>query len=148
MSPSAFSEDQLVEQPAIQLFAELGWETLSAADEVVGVGILPHPSLKGERIYLGREFKSEVVLVARLRTVLERLNSTLPIEAIASAVDELSRDRSAMTPAAANRELWQLMRDGVKVSVSNKEKGGVKAERVRVVDWDNPASNDFLLISQ
>jgi len=26
----------LVEQPAIQLFAELGWETLSASDEVMG----------------------------------------------------------------------------------------------------------------
>lgn len=137
MSPSAFSEDQLVEQPAIQLFAELGWETLSASDEVMGASGT-----------LGREFKFEVVLAARLRTVLERLNSTLPIEAIASAVDELSRDRSAMTPAAANRELWQFMRDGVKVSVPNKEKGGIKAERVRVVDWENPAANDFLLVSQ
>ncbi len=57
MSPSAFSEDQLVEQPAIQLFAELGWETLSASEEVMG-----------DSGTLGREFKSEVVL--------ERLNST------------------------------------------------------------------------
>lgn len=133
----SYTEDSLVEQPAIQLFSELGWETLSASEEVMGA--------TGT---LGREFKSEVVLVARLRIVLERLNSTLPIEAIASAVDELSRDRSAMTPAAANRELWQLMRDGVKVSVPNKEKGGVKAERVRVVDWENPATNEFLLVSQ
>jgi len=35
----------------------------------------------------------EVVLVPRLRTTLEKLNPQLPQEAIASAVDELSRDR-------------------------------------------------------
>jgi hypothetical protein len=28
--PHAYTEDQLVEQPAIGLFAELGWTTLSA----------------------------------------------------------------------------------------------------------------------
>ena len=31
----SYSESELVEQPAIRLFAELDWETLSAADEVV-----------------------------------------------------------------------------------------------------------------
>ncbi len=132
-----YTENSLVEQPAIQLFAELGWNTLSASDEVMGASST-----------LGREFKSEVVLTSHLRPVLERLNPALPTEAISAANDELSRDRSAMTPAAANRELWQLMRDGVKVSVPNKEKGGVKAERVRVVDWENSAANDFLLVNQ
>ena len=35
-----YTEDSLVEQPAIRLFAQLGWETLSAADEVLGVAHL------------------------------------------------------------------------------------------------------------
>ena len=97
---------------------------------------------------LGRETKSEVVLAVRLRSALTRLNPSLPPEAINAAVDELSRDRSAMLPAAANRELWELMRDGVKVSVPDLVRGGQKDERVRVVDWENPAANDFLLVSQ
>jgi type I restriction enzyme R subunit len=137
MSPVNYSEDSLVEQPAIQLFAELGWETLSASDEVMGASGT-----------LGRETKSEVVLAVRLRNVLVRLNPSLPPEAISAAVDELSRDRSAMLPAAANRELWALMRDGVKVSVPDLIRGGQKDERVRVVDWDDPTANDFLLVSQ
>ena len=137
MTPNAYTENQLVEQPAIQLFAELGWETLSASDEVMGASGT-----------LGRETKSEVVLTARLRAVLARLNPSLPPEAISAAVDELSRDRSAMLPTAANRELWALMRDGVKVSVPDLVRGGQKDERVRVVDWENPAANDFLLVSQ
>lgn len=144
----SYTEDSLIEQPAIQLFAELGWETLSASDEVMGTNPLPNPPPKGEGISLGRETKSEVVLAARLRAVLARLNPFLPPEAINAAVDELSRDRSAMTPPAANRELWALMRDGVKVSVPDAAKGGVKTERVRVVDWADPAANDFLLVSQ
>ena len=132
-----YTEDSLVEQPAIQLFAELGWVTLVASDEVLGA--------EGT---LGRETKSEVVLAARLRKVLAQLNPALPVEAINAAVDELSRDRSAMLPTAANRELWALMRDGVKVSVPDLARGGLKVERVKVVDWDDPAANDFLLVSQ
>jgi len=37
------------------------------------------------------------VLVSRLHAALERLNPTLPREAITAAVDELTRDRSAMS---------------------------------------------------
>ena len=34
--PHAYTEDQLVEQPAIGLFAELGWQTASALEETFG----------------------------------------------------------------------------------------------------------------
>ncbi len=137
MSPHAYTEDQLVEQPAIRLFAELGWQTVSAMEEVFG----PNGTL-------GRETSGEVVLTPRLRAALKKLNPHLPDEAIAIALDELTRDRSAMSLAAANREVCTLMKDGVKVSVPDRERGGQKAERVRVVDWENPAANDFLLVSQ
>ena len=36
MSAHAYTEDQLVEQPAIGLFAELGWQTVSAWEEIFG----------------------------------------------------------------------------------------------------------------
>src|SRR5690348_6650455 len=104
--PDAYTEDQLVEQPAIGLFAELGWQTVSAMEEIFG-----------QSGTLGRETSGEVVLVPKLRAVLERLNPKLPTEAIASAVDELTRDRSAMTLAGANREACGLLKDGVKVAV-------------------------------
>ena len=95
-----------------------------------------------------RETKGEVVLVARLRAALERLNPALPPEAITAAVDELTRDRSAMRLEAANREVYLLLKDGIKVSVPDQEHGGQKTERVRVMDWEHPANNDFLLVSQ
>ena len=137
MSPNAYSEDQLVEQPAIGLFAALGWHTLSALEETLGANGT-----------LGRATKGEVVLVKRLRAALARFNSTLPAEAIQCAIDELTRERSAMSLEAANREVYRLLQEGVAVSVPDSEHGGQKAERLRVIDWETPANNDFLLVSQ
>jgi hypothetical protein len=48
----AYTEDQLVEQPAIGLFAEMGWQTVSAMEETFGAGGT-----------LGRETKGEAVPV-------------------------------------------------------------------------------------
>ena len=100
--PHAYTEDQLVEQPAIGLFAEPGWQTVSALEETFGA--------TGT---LRRETKGEVVLVSRLRAALERLNPALPPEAITAAVDELTRDRSARVcdekVTEKRRALWGVL---------------------------------------
>ncbi len=153
MTIGAYTEGQLVEQPAIGLFSELGWTTASASDETFGT--------TGTLL---RETKGEVVLVSRLRAALVRLNPTLPPEALSTAVDELTRDRSAMSLEAANREVYALMKDGIRVSItvaspstsgrgergegSRQGEGGQEIIRVRIIDWENPAANDFLLVSQ
>jgi type I restriction enzyme R subunit len=137
MSPHGYTEDQLVEQPAIGLFSGLGWATVSAIDETFGPGGM-----------LGRETRGEAVLTPRLRDALGRLNAGVPPEALQAAIDELVRDRSAMTLEAANREVYQLLKDGVLVSLPDRENGGQKTERLRVIDWDHPERNDFLLVSQ
>ena len=134
---NTYTEDQLVEQPSIGLFVDLGWETASAAEEVFGTNGT-----------LGRLSKAETVLAGRLRAALGKLNPALPPEAITSAIDELARDRSAMSLVAANREVHELLKHGVRVSVPDKERGGQKPERVRVIDWENAEANDFLLVSQ
>jgi type I restriction enzyme R subunit len=136
--PHANTEDQLVEQPAILLFAAMGWETVSASDEVMG----PTGTL-------GRETTTEVVLVSRLRAALGRLNPTAPPEALAIAIDSLARNRSTMSLVAANREVYDVLKNGISVSVPDREHGGQKMERLRIIDWLNPlAGNDFLLVSQ
>lgn len=137
MSPHPYSEDQLVEQPAIGLFADLGWQTVTAQEETLGAGGT-----------LGRETKGEVVLTDRLRAALTRLNPGLPSDAIQTGIDELARDRSAMGLEAANREIYRLQKDGIPVSIPDRTHGGQKTERLRVVDWEQPDNNDFLLVSQ
>jgi type I restriction enzyme, R subunit len=88
-----------------------------------------------------------VVLLARLRPAMERLNPHLPSEAFRLATEELLRERSLMSAAHANREVYDLLKEGVKVSFRD-EDGNEKVETVRVIDWDNPHNNDFLLASQ
>lgn len=110
-----------------------------------------------------RETKGEVVLVSRLRAALERLNPALPREAITAAVDELTRDRSAMSLEATNREVYRLLKEGIAISVAEKDsnsgsaelplrpntqggaatpsyqKGGQTTVRVQVINWRQPA---------
>lgn len=64
---------------------------------------------------------SEVILIHRLRADLVRLNPDLPSEAIELAIEELTRDRSVMSQANANREVYSLLKNGVKVSFRGKE---------------------------
>lgn len=137
MNPTGYTEDSLVEQPAIALLAELGWETVNVYHEFdLGTSTL------------GRETKAEVILTARLRPAMETLNPDAPADALRQAVEELTRDRSRMSMAAANREIYNLIKNGVRVSVADPEGDGQTVEVVRVIDWENPANNDFLLCSQ
>ncbi|HRC73804.1 MAG TPA: type I restriction endonuclease subunit R [Candidatus Competibacter sp.] len=132
----AYTEDQLVEQPAIGLFAALGGQTVKALDETFGASGT-----------LGRETKGDVVLLPRLRAALAGLNPNLPDDAIIAAVDELTRDRSAMSLEAANRDIYERLKEGIKISIPDRD-GGQKTERLRIIDWEQPRNNDFLLVSQ
>jgi type I restriction enzyme R subunit len=136
VTPLGYGEDSLIEKPCIDLFHQLGWETVNAYSEtwVPGGGTL------------GRETSEEVVLGPRLRAALQRLNPGLTEQAINLAMHELTRDRSALSPAAANADVYRLLKDGVRVSLRVGEEE--EPLLVRVIDWDHPEDNDFLLVSQ
>lgn len=137
MANTDYSEDTLVEQPAIALFSELGYDTANCFYEKVGTSDST----------LGRETTEEVVLVPKLRSALQKLNPDLDSEAINLAVEELTRDRGAMSLVQANREVYKLLKDGVKVAFENDE-GEETDETVRIIDWNDPENNDFFLASQ
>ena len=134
--PNPYGENPTVEQPSIALFRELGWETADCFDETFGPD--------GD---LGRETSAEVVLKRRLRAALERLNPNVPGQALDDAIEELTRERSVMSMVAANHEVYDLLKSGVKVTVREPD-GAETVETVKIIDWDEPANNDFLLTSQ
>ncbi len=132
-----YSEDALIEQPAIALLESLGWKTINAYSEFDhGTSIL------------GRETKAEVILKTHLRLALLRINPDVAVESIHQAIEELNRDRSRMSAVAANREIYLMLKSGVRVPVADPDGDGESVEVVRVVDWENSANNDFLLCSQ
>lgn len=127
-----YSEETLVEVPAIELLQKrLGWGYQSARDDNL----------------LGRETKGDAYLPDRLRHSLETLNPGAPASAIDSAFDEIVRDRTAQGIANANREVMTLLKEGVKVELAGKN-GATTPERLRVIDWENPSNNDFLVVNQ
>lgn len=141
MSPAAphshdYSEDTLVEQPAIALFESLGWETGNLYAEWTG-------SSSSE----GRQTQQDVVLEGRLRAALRKLNPDLPSDAINLVVEELARDRSKLLPVNANQQVYRLLKDGVPVPVTD-EHGHNTLKVAKVIDWGNVEENDFFLASQ
>jgi len=133
---STLSENFLIEEPTIKLFRGLAWVTANCLHEVFG-----------KTGTLCRETPAEVVLVSRLRPILQKLNADLPAQAIEAAIEELTKDRSSLSPVNANREIYGMLKDGVPVKVKT-EDGEEIPERVRVIDWDTPSNNDFFLASQ
>lgn len=141
MSPAAphshdYSEDTLVEQPAIALFESLGWETGNLYAEWTG-------SSSSE----GRQTQQDVVLEGRLRAALCKLNPDLPRDAIDLVVEELARDRCKLLPVNANHEVYRLLKDGVPVPVTD-EHGHNTLKVAKVIDWGKVEENDFFLASQ
>jgi type I restriction enzyme, R subunit len=137
MTRNNYSEDALVEQPAIALFEELGFAAENCFHEKFG----------SAGSTLGRETTSDVILWPRLKSALQKLNPGLTSDAIDLAIAELAKDRGAMSLAQANREVYKLLKEGVKVRFQNDE-GEETDETLRVIDWNAPANNDFFLASQ
>jgi len=135
--------EQALENTTLALFAELGWQTVNAYHEVYG----ETPDAPAGGPTLGRATRGEVVLRPRLEAALTRLNPDLPPEALQQAIAELTRDRSAMTLVRANREIYALLKEGVKVAYRGAG-GEEQVERVRVIDWADPGNNDFLMVQQ
>lgn len=74
-----------------------------------------------------------MVLLPKLRTALTILNPDLPNEALELAIEELTRSRSTLSLENANREIYQLLKTGVKVHFkdANDEE---QIETVKVID--------------
>lgn len=132
-----FTEDQLVEQTVIKLIKKL-WD-----DKTCHINAYKDE----DDLLLGREHQGEVVLKKYLLPALQKLNPALPPDALAQAVDVITRDRSNLSLVKANQEIYKLLQGGVNVNVT-RENGETGTERVRFFDFDTPTKNHFLCVSQ
>jgi type I restriction enzyme R subunit len=88
----------------------------------------------------------DVVLEWRLREALVRLNPDLPQEALDDAFRKIVR---AEGPSLIdrNRAVHRMLVDGVTVEYRRAD-GSIKGEQARVIDFDDPDSNDWLAVNQ
>jgi len=127
----SITEDQ-VEQLAIDWFKELGY------DYAYGVDLAPGESGERERF-------ADVVLRERLVSALSRLNPDLPSTAIDEAVHILRKPRHASL-IENNRAFHKMLLEGIAVEVKAEE--GSRGDRVKLIDFQNPARNDWLVVNQ
>lgn len=130
------SEDH-IEQAILQKLQRFGFELLNCC--TAGADDLNDRS--------NRTDKRDVIFGDRLREAAVRLNPSIPEEAIDEALAQLIDKRQAMSPIAANREVDGLIRDGIPVEFENSD-GEKEQGRVRVIDFNHPATNSFLAVSQ
>ena len=113
---------------------DLGWNLVHAPE------IAPD-SPAAERTYYG-----EVVLERWLRDALAALNSDLPVEAFDDAFRKLTRPLGA-TPEVRNRVFHQMLVNGAEIEYRD-ARDRVRGGQVRVIDFENPANNDWLAVNQ
>lgn len=132
LSEEAFEKDLMQECKD-----SLEFELFDATCEIVG----------SDDSTFGRQTTEEVILSKNLRSALEKLNPDLPQEAIDNAFYELTQNLSNKTEIGANQFIYKIIKDGVKVQF--KDNNGIdSSDIVKVIDFNRPKENDFLLVRQ
>ena len=123
-----------VEEAALDWLAEIGWQIVHGPD-------MAPDAPNSERSDYG-----QVVLERRLRDALGELNPGLPAEALDDAFRKLTRPEGA-TLEARNRAFRRMLVDGVTVE-HRTDGGAMRGAQARIVDFDDPATNDWLAVNQ
>ena len=128
---NSISEDE-IEQITIGYLQRLGYT------HVHGPAMSPDGAQQ-ERQY------NEVVLVNRLRNAIDKLNPNIPYEGKEDALKKVLRADSP--DALINNETFhKYFTEGVEIEVRGAE--GVRGERVKIADLDEPERNEFLCVNQ
>ena len=127
------TEDQL-EQQALQWFQDTGWSYENGLD-IAPEGATPERA----------DFRA-VVLKGRLMEAVQRLNPKLPAAAVEEVV-HIVVTRTHPNLMQNNRAFHRMLIDGVRVEFTNAA-GAKETDHAQLIDFQNPSSNDFLVVNQ
>lgn len=112
-------------------------------------GALGFTRLRGAEIdAVGERTSAESALLAkRLVAAVNKINPALPPDTVEQVVRIVQRPPHP-TLIENNRWLHGLLTDGVEVEYRDAATGENRGGRARLLDFDNPANNDFLVVRQ
>ena len=114
--------------------------------EGLGWGVAHGPDIAPDTPNAERNDYFQVVLERRLRDALAEFNPTLPSGALDDASRKLTRPEGS-TFEARNRAFHRMLVNGVEVEHREAE-GRVCGDQIQVIDFDDPAKNDWLAVNQ
>ena len=126
------TEDQL-EQETLSWLADVGYTVLHGSD-IAPDGDNPE-----------RTDSRQVVLLERLRKAVNKLNPSIPAAARDDAIKQVM-DLGIPVLLSANRHFHKLLVTGVPVQYQ--KDGETRGDFVCLVDWVDPAQNEWLAINQ
>ena len=94
----------------------------------------------------GRANKRQTVLPEVLLERLKAINPAIPEDTLRSVADEISRPSLSGDLMLTNFGNYQKIRDGV--TVQYKENGRITSNRLRLIDFETPSNNSFIVASQ
>jgi type I restriction enzyme R subunit len=122
--------ESLVEQSADDVLASIGYGRIADLDQTAE-----------------RASATSVMLAARAKSAIHKLNPHLPATTIEAVVTSLSRP---LHPSLIenNRHFHALLTDGLPVEYKDAKSGETRGGRAKLIDFDNPTNNDFLVVRQ
>ena len=106
------------------------------------------PVMSASEMTEERQFgPGSVILTTVLSGILRRLNPDLPHDTIEEVVRILSHPPHP-TLIQNNRWFHELVTDGVEIEYRESNSGETRGDRARLVDFENPAANDLLVLRQ
>jgi type I restriction enzyme R subunit len=134
-----YSEDKLIEQTTIDIFAKsLGWEVLN----------VEHGETFGDHGTLGRHSLRDVILRRDFFRALRTLNPNLPDQAYKKAYEVLTAESATKSYIRINLEKYQLLRNGIPVTYKNEKGEIVRNKKLRVFNFGDYTDNIFLAVQQ
>ena len=126
------TEDQL-EQLCLNWFQSIGYSYVNGYD------IAPDGNSPERSDY------RQIILHNRLLSALETINPHVPVATLEQVAQQVAKPETPIL-IKNNNAFHQWLLEGVKVEY--KEKGEAKVDYVRLIDLDNSASNEFLVVNQ
>ena len=129
-----YLSEAALEEAALTQLAKLGYAV--ASDAQIG------PDGKAPE----RESNADVILAKRLTAAIDRLNPAIPAEARGDALRKIfATEKPSLVEE--NRRLHKLIVEGVDVEFYADD-GTIRGDKVRLIDFDNLAANDWLATGQ
>ena len=113
--------------------------------QALGFNYVYGPDIAPDSSTPERENFTEVLLLARLKGAIARINPTLPATALDETIKTVQRINSPEL-LANNEAFHRLLTEGV--NVSYQKEGSQRGDLVWLIDFANPDNNEFLVVNQ